>query len=244
MADEKKAVAPPLSAAPAATVPTESVAEIVAAAVADVRKRELAGDFCSAGSALAEGVPLPVLTVPGIGPIAFPLLSFQAEALKAVCSPAPFGRGADTVFDKAVRDCHQLSPSQFTLNDPKFDARYAFSAACGQCAAPPPVAFRDLSRWSDLSFCVPCAALCSRSVWSRACALIWAFAQTTRRVWCRLYKLLLYESGGHFAAHRDSEKAAGMFATLIVQLPCDYAGGALVLRHCGRTHTIDMVGNW
>jgi hypothetical protein len=118
--------------------PLESVAQIVAAAVADVRKRELAGDFFSAGSALAEGVPLPVLTVPGVGPITFPLQRCQAEALKAVCSPAPFGRGADTVFDKAVRDCHQLSPSQFTLNDPKFDAavRIQCCVRAMRCAPP------------------------------------------------------------------------------------------------------------
>ena len=33
-----------------------------------------------------------------------------------------------------------------------------------------------------------------------------------------LYKLLLYKTGGHFKAHRDTEKAEGMFGTLIVQL--------------------------
>lgn len=31
-----------------------------------------------------------------------------------------------------------------------------------------------------------------------------------------LYKLLLYEQGGHFAAHQDTEKEAGMIGTLVV----------------------------
>ncbi|CAN0448447.1 unnamed protein product, partial [Ectocarpus sp. 12 AP-2014] len=35
----------------------------------------------------------------------------------------------------------------------------------------------------------------------------------------RLYKLVMYESGGHFRPHKDTEKEAGMFGTLVVQLP-------------------------
>ncbi len=31
----------------------------------------------------------------------------------------------------------------------------------------------------------------------------------------RLYKLLVYGPGGHFKIHRDTEKEAGMFATLV-----------------------------
>ncbi|CAB9518765.1 expressed unknown protein [Seminavis robusta] len=34
-----------------------------------------------------------------------------------------------------------------------------------------------------------------------------------------LYKLLLYETGGFFKKHRDTEKEDGMFATLVIQLP-------------------------
>ena len=34
-----------------------------------------------------------------------------------------------------------------------------------------------------------------------------------------LYKLLLYEEGGFYKKHRDTEKAKGMFATLVIQLP-------------------------
>ena len=38
-------------------------------------------------------------------------------------------------------------------------------------------------------------------------------------VTAELYKLLLYEPGGFFKKHRDTEKAEGMFGTLVIQLP-------------------------
>eukprot|EP00803_Ostreobium_quekettii_P000681 evm.model.scf_314EXC.6 EVM.evm.TU.scf_314EXC.6 scf_314EXC:28582-31329(-) len=53
----------------------------------------------------------------------------------------------------------------------------------------------------------------------------------------RLYKLLLYEAGGHFKPHRDTEKEEGMFGTLIVQLQAGHEGGALVVTHKGESKT-------
>ncbi|KAL9644896.1 hypothetical protein ABK040_005376 [Willaertia magna] len=49
-----------------------------------------------------------------------------------------------------------------------------------------------------------------------------------------LYKLLLYEEGGHFDLHLDSEKESGMFATLIIQLPSIYEGGEIKVLHNGK----------
>ena len=49
-----------------------------------------------------------------------------------------------------------------------------------------------------------------------------------------LYKLLIYDKGGFFAPHRDSEKVAGMFGTLIIVLPAHHKGGELIIRHAGR----------
>ena len=54
------------------------------------------------------------------------------------------------------------------------------------------------------------------------------------------YKLLIYEPGGFFAPHRDTEKADGMVATLTVGLPAAGAGGDLVIRHAGRETVVDM----
>ena len=53
----------------------------------------------------------------------------------------------------------------------------------------------------------------------------------TGDVRAELYKLLVYEEGCFFVSHRDTEKAAGMFATMVVVLPSEYRGGELVIRH-------------
>ena len=45
----------------------------------------------------------------------------------------------------------------------------------------------------------------------------------------KLYKMLIYEKGGHFLKHRDTEKENGMFATLVLQLPSIHEGGELVV---------------
>ncbi|MHC5537398.1 2OG-Fe(II) oxygenase [Singulisphaera rosea] len=47
----------------------------------------------------------------------------------------------------------------------------------------------------------------------------------------KIYKLLVYERGGFFLPHRDSEKHDRMVASLIVVLPNDFDGGSLVVRH-------------
>ena len=55
-----------------------------------------------------------------------------------------------------------------------------------------------------------------------------------------LYKLLVYEAGGFFVPHRDTEKAPGMFGTLILVLPSEYEGGELIVKHDGRETCISM----
>ena len=56
----------------------------------------------------------------------------------------------------------------------------------------------------------------------------------------QLHKLLLYQQGGHFAPHRDSEKVDGMVATLVISLPARGTGGELVVRHQGHETRVDM----
>jgi len=55
-----------------------------------------------------------------------------------------------------------------------------------------------------------------------------------------LYKLLVYEKGGFFKPHRDSEKAGGMFGTLVISLPSKHTGGCLHVRHLGQDCTVDL----
>jgi hypothetical protein len=54
------------------------------------------------------------------------------------------------------------------------------------------------------------------------------------------YKLLLYGPGGHFKAHRDTEKLDAMFGTLIIALPSPHRGGQLYIRHSGVETTVDF----
>jgi hypothetical protein len=51
------------------------------------------------------------------------------------------------------------------------------------------------------------------------------------RLDARLYKLLVYEKGGFFLPHRDSEKHDRMVASMIVVLPNSFEGGTLIIRH-------------
>ena len=55
-----------------------------------------------------------------------------------------------------------------------------------------------------------------------------------------LYKLLVYDKGSFFVSHRDTEKARGMFATLVLALPSHSVGGELVVRHKGREARLDL----
>lgn len=60
------------------------------------------------------------------------------------------------------------------------------------------------------------------------------------QVTAELYKLLIYDQGGFFKAHRDTEKVEGMFGTLVVVLPSFHRGGELVVRHAGREVVLDL----
>jgi hypothetical protein len=55
-----------------------------------------------------------------------------------------------------------------------------------------------------------------------------------------LYKLLVYDEGGFFAPHRDTEKSPGMFATLVVAFPSACDGGELIVRHKDREVRLDL----
>lgn len=60
------------------------------------------------------------------------------------------------------------------------------------------------------------------------------------RVTAEPYKLLMYDEGGFFLPHRDTEKAPGMFGSLILNLPARHSGGELVIRHNGREERVDF----
>ncbi|KAK0436169.1 hypothetical protein EV421DRAFT_1739817 [Armillaria borealis] len=55
-----------------------------------------------------------------------------------------------------------------------------------------------------------------------------------------LYKLALYDKGGHFDWHRDSTHGDNHHATILVALNTSWEGGSLLLRHNGQEMTVDM----
>ena len=61
-------------------------------------------------------------------------------------------------------------------------------------------------------------------------------SETTIRA--SLYKSLLYETGALFKPHEDTEKEPGMFGTLVICLPSEYTGGAVVASHCGQSRVL------
>jgi predicted 2-oxoglutarate/Fe(II)-dependent dioxygenase YbiX len=62
----------------------------------------------------------------------------------------------------------------------------------------------------------------------------------TGEVHADLYKMLVYDTGSFFVNHRDTEKAEGMFATLIVALPAVYTGGELRIEHAGHSVSLNL----
>jgi predicted 2-oxoglutarate/Fe(II)-dependent dioxygenase YbiX len=62
-------------------------------------------------------------------------------------------------------------------------------------------------------------------------------------VTAELYKLLIYDKSGFFISHRDTEKAPGMFATLVLALPSASTGGELVVRHGGREARLELAND-
>ncbi|KAF1835575.1 hypothetical protein BDW02DRAFT_495568 [Decorospora gaudefroyi] len=59
---------------------------------------------------------------------------------------------------------------------------------------------------------------------------------------CYPYKLLFYEEGAFFKAHRGTEKVPGMFGTLVVCLPSEHTGGQVLLKHGRKEQTLETAG--
>ena len=58
-----------------------------------------------------------------------------------------------------------------------------------------------------------------------------------------LYKLLIYEEGDFFLAHRDSEKEKGMFGTMVITLPSKYLGGDFIVQFEGNRERINFTSD-
>ncbi len=70
------------------------------------------GDFCTHGRLF---LPMPTLTVEGVGLLSFPVADAQVHALIDAADRAPYGKGEQTLMDKSVRDCWQLDASRLRI---------------------------------------------------------------------------------------------------------------------------------
>ncbi|KAK0648706.1 hypothetical protein B0T16DRAFT_408639 [Cercophora newfieldiana] len=69
-------------------------------------------------------------------------------------------------------------------------------------------------------------------------------AKQTRAVKAELYKLNVYSGpSGKFKSHVDTPRSPSQFGSLVVCLPLEHTGGALQVRHQGRTVTFDWSGS-
>ncbi len=169
----------------------------IGAALLDcLRSVERPGDFCIGGT---REIIMPAVDVDSVGRLAFPVLPAQVERLIAVAEEAPYGRGAETVFDRDVRRTWQIAPGRIRIGGRRWEQTLA-----------------DLvvEVASGLGVNEPVAA--------------------------DFYKLLIYDAGSFFVDHRDTEKAPGMFATLVIVLPSKHSGGELIVRHLGREVVLDL----
>ncbi len=160
-----------------------------------LRSVERPGDFCVGG---IREIFMPTIDVDGVGRIAFPILPVQIERLVEIAEAAPYGRGEETVVDRAVRRTWQIDSAKVRIGGRHWEKTLAGLVA-------------DIARGLGVS--EPVAA--------------------------DFYKLLAYDTGSFFVDHRDTEKAPGMFATMVLVLPSTHSGGELVIKHLGREEVLD-----
>jgi len=160
-----------------------------------LRSVERPGDFCVGGT---REIFMPTIDVDGVGRIAFPILPVQTGRLVEIAEAAPYGRGEETVVDRAVRRTWQIDSAKVRIGGRHWEKTLAGLVA-------------DIARGLGVS--EPVAA--------------------------DFYKLLAYDTGSFFVDHRDTEKAPGMFATMVLVLPSTHSGGELVIKHLGREVVLD-----
>ncbi|KAL9593533.1 MAG: hypothetical protein Q9219_007506 [cf. Caloplaca sp. 3 TL-2023] len=77
------------------------------------------GSFATVGR--CPRMPVPGLSIDGVGTVGLPLNSQSANAVIGVCHQAPFGKGSDTIVDESVRKTWELDPHEFQLQNPDWD---------------------------------------------------------------------------------------------------------------------------
>ncbi len=137
----------------------------------------------------------------GVGSLSLPLSLDQVRQLEASGDPAPYGRGTETVIDPDVRRATQLSAARVSGG--------AIQGLGTRASACSPIAWSHAPHRAEGAGWAAAVRHMTRAV-AKGLGVVEGC-----NVEARLYKLLVYEPGGHFKIHRDTEKEAGMFATLV-----------------------------
>ena len=136
--------------------------------------------------------------------IKYPLTKEEIKVLHSLGSPSPYGKGTKTEWDDKIRKGVELDSDKFEIT---------FEGNAVGCIT-------DTSVMNSQN--IKCLEQIRR-----------VLAPHVPYIECKAYKLLLYETGGHFAQHIDTMRETGHFATLVLALPCDdnckHRGGNLVL---------------
>jgi hypothetical protein len=167
------------------------------------------GEICS-----SIGTPIIRFHQHSIGNLHYPLHQQQAvDIIQQIAQPATYSRSSgsdatDLIHDTQVRQAWQIDPDHFHV-----DERW-MKESLGKLVDQ---VMQDLGIATATD---DAGSTCSSN-------------SRQARVEAHLCKMLLYEEGGHFERHSDSEKEAGMFGTLLIQLPAGHEGGELLVEHNG-----------
>lgn len=67
---------------------------------------------------------MPRISSQATGVLAFPLQPAQLKELVALGERAPYGRGEETLLDRSVRDCRQISPDPIVIGGASWDETF------------------------------------------------------------------------------------------------------------------------
>ncbi|KAK0436104.1 hypothetical protein EV421DRAFT_1981775 [Armillaria borealis] len=143
-------------------------------------------------------------------PVARALNNPNIDAIHSQSQPSSFGKGDQTVTDLKYRDGREVRGEDLKWNSRPDDSNSTYYENT----------FHSLT--SDLKNVVETTLFIGR------------------RVEVKLYKLALYDKGGHFDWHRDSTHGENHHATVLVALNTSWEGGSLLLRHNGQEMTVNM----
>ncbi|KAF8345456.1 hypothetical protein F5887DRAFT_1074512 [Amanita rubescens] len=176
---------------------------------------EAPGSF--AHSSILPFGPYPCLNIEGHGGIGLPLSEPEAKRVIAYASHAAYDQG---VVNKQVRDTWEIDASRVKLDNPNWLTYRGFQTCPTQGQLEPQLK-PQLKPQLGLELQLQVGPLNRPHE-----------PDSKRQLQPQLWK--------NFLPHRDTQKADGMFATMIILLPSQYTGGEVHLSHASKMQVIDF----